>query len=124
MLIFGNNATNNEMIKCYFLPFVFCLTQRTSSNHMPESAPSTSKTEGSDDDAPTAGSRKRVSFCPTVEDNERPTGQSLEERRLEEKMSHSLHKLAADAIVKYLTPHYKEGRFSSKVGLFIHHNLM
>ena len=75
-------------------------------------------------DTPTTGSRKRVSFCPTVEDNERPTGQSLEEKRLEEKMSHSLHKLAADAIVKYLTPHYKEGKFSSKVGLFIHHTTL
>ncbi|XP_071489053.1 uncharacterized protein [Diadema antillarum] len=60
------------------------------------------------------GAKKRVTFDPHIEDNERSKGESLEEKRKEEKLSQSLHKLAANAVVKYLTPFYKDGKFANK----------
>lgn len=66
------------------------------------------------EDTPPSGPKKRVTFDPKVEDNQRAVGESLEEKRQEEKMSRGLNRIAADAVVKYLTPHYKEGRFASK----------
>ncbi|XP_030837005.1 ATP-dependent DNA helicase Q5 [Strongylocentrotus purpuratus] len=68
-----------------------------------------------DSSALTGSPRKHVTFDPKVEDNERAPGTSLEDKRQEEKMSKGFHKIVADAVVKYLTPHYKEGKFASKL---------
>ncbi|XP_041458378.1 ATP-dependent DNA helicase Q5-like [Lytechinus variegatus] len=67
-----------------------------------------------DNSALTGSPRKHVTFDPKVEDNERATGESLEDKRQENKMSQGLNKIVADAVVKYLTPHYKEGKIASK----------
>ncbi|XP_072040321.1 uncharacterized protein [Amphiura filiformis] len=57
---------------------------------------------------------KRVSFDPNVLDNENLDRDSIDEKKAKQKAGTDTRKLAADYIVKYLTPYYKDDKVKSK----------
>ena len=58
---------------------------------------------------------RRVTFDPKVEDNESLNRESIDQKKARQKAGMDIKKLAADSIVKYLTPYYKDDKFKSKV---------
>ncbi len=61
---------------------------------------------------------KRVTFDPTVLDNENLERDSIDEKKAKQKAGVDIRKLAADYVVKYLTPYYKDNKFKSKVSVW------
>ncbi|XP_072170847.1 uncharacterized protein [Diadema setosum] len=110
-----STSTSSTMDTSDVKPTAVDVTLEASStqNHV-KSSLSAIKSGGISNSPSSNGAKKRVTFDPHIEDNERSKGESLEEKRKEEKLSQSLHKLAANAVVKYLTPFYKDGKFANK----------
>ena len=56
-----------------------------------------------------------MTFDPNVHDNESLDRESIDEKKAKQKAGIDVRKLAADYVVKYLTPYYKDNKVKSKV---------
>ncbi|KAJ8028307.1 ATP-dependent DNA helicase Q5 [Holothuria leucospilota] len=83
---------------------------RLSSDSSPKKSAGLSPVKGVD----TNSKRRAVTFDPEVVDNENPEKESYQKKRAQQKLGTDIKKVVAEAVVKYLTPYYKDDKFSSK----------
>lgn len=77
-------------------------------------SPSDTAAAESPEKAGSARKQRAVTFDPEVIDNENQT-LSYHKKRVQVKLATDIKKVVADAVVKYLTPYYKDNKVTSKV---------